>query len=234
MTTPTTTLEINFNNYFGTEENAFGTINNGISIYNQRYSLNKALKTSLTLDQIKPILEKVIKGTLVPIYPTTSNPFDKFAYEASSTNSSTYLLQKNQIMIFECKRTVNGQIYYSYYCYFKDNGSNNDADGNVWLIFITLANVQTESVQESIPYPVIFDLQDNLEPTFTYKTVTTGETSTNTIASCSTGNFDIKTVGTVFNYDNIKLKNTSFNLSYDEKKEVLATIIPMGGFKAQN
>lgn len=234
MTATTAKLEINFNNYIKTGQEEFGTINNGISIYNQRYSLSKALKTSLTLAQIKTILQKVIKGELVEINPITSNPFDRFDYEPSGTNSSIYLLKNNQIMIFECKRSINGQDYYSYYCYFKDgNITTTDKDGNVWLIFITLANVQTESVEETIPYPVIFDLQDNLEPTFTRKQVE-GSSTQFTTDSCSTGNFDIKTVGASFNYADITLKNTSFNLSYDEKKEVTATIIPIGGFKAQN
>lgn len=237
MTTPT--LEINFNNYRKTDEEAFGSISNGISIYNQRYPLMKALKEQLSLDQIKALLERVIKGTLVKIDTTaTSNPFNEFEYVQSSQGSSTYLLKKNQIMIFESKRTVNGEDYYSYYCYFKDNGSNNDEDGNVWLIFITLAKVQTENQEEGfLPYPVIFDLQDSLEPKFVGENVIVDDTTTPpttqfTIKSCFTGNFDIETVGTSLNYANIKLKNTAFNLSYEEKKEATATIIPMGGFKA--
>lgn len=233
MTTPT--LEINFNNYRKTNEEGIGSINEGISIYNQRYPLDKALTESLSLDQIKALLERVIKGTLVKIDTTvSSNPFSQFEYVPSSENSSTYLLEKNQIMIFECKRTVDGKDYYSYYCYFKDNGNPNDTDGNVWLIFITLAKVQTENQEEGfLPYPVIFDLQDSLEPKFIGENVKVDETSTQfTIKSCFTGNFDIEKVGTEFNYAGIKLKNTSFNLSYEEKKEATATIHPIGGFKA--
>lgn len=226
-------MQVNFKNY---NPNGTADISKGISIYNQRYKLSSSLNRQLTLDDIKEIIEKIIvldrEGIEFEIIrKDTSNPFVKFKY-SNGIDQGTVILENNQIMVFECRREIESnnetKTYYSYYCYFKDDTNtteDNKTNGNVWLIYITLEEVDTETGKVT-PFPVFFDLQDDLQPTFSGRI----ENDIVEINSCSTGNFDIRKVGEEFVYSNIKLKNTSFNLSYEEKVEDVATIEPIGGF----
>lgn len=207
-------MEINFNNYGGEE---LGTFGKGINIYNQRYTKEETLNNELSKEQIINILKKVVKGNFISKELLTSNPFSIFDYvsQEQNQNSLNYLLHPNFIAVFEC----NCNNSYSYYCYFKDNSS------NVWLIYIPLKGEDK--------FPIIFDLQDNLEPTFYGIEEGEGENKNLIIKSCETANFKIQSKDNVFEYT-VQLKNTSFNIPVNETKEYPAIIKPIYGFKLEN
>ena len=123
----------------------------------------------------------------------------------------------NQILIYQSKQGMAENKYYTYYCYLKDKEEGTEgserSDGNVWLIYIP--GPVTEKMK-----PVIFDLQDKLEPTFTKGIITVnGNEPTKVIVSVSTGNFDILRDSSGNWETVVNLKNTSFNLAVDDYSE---------------
>ena len=210
MTAITINLKNNNSNFTGT---------NGICIYNQRYKSTELIPKSDSNENDKVIesLEKVInvqsgyklafKGV------STSDPFSNLETEK---NVNALVMKNDQILVFRCIKRINGADYDSYYCYIKEHGDSSDTNaikGNVWLVYI----------KDFKGFPIVFDLQDGIEPTF--------NTDINgTVNSCNTSNFILKanpTSGT-YDYEGIELKNTSFNLGYDETTESTVTIIPVG------
>lgn len=203
-------IVINYKNYNPDFEGVDGE---GISIYNQRYSLDEQIsgENGLSLDVIKETLAMCIKGNLEKINQETSLLFDNVPFEKRSDNA--FVMVKDHLLVFECQK----EGKFSYYCYLKDHY------GNSWLVYIIKDKV----------YPVVFDLQDDLELVVTLANPQQIEGSdyyTGTITSISTGNFYIGGDGnvesSVLKYSDITLKNTSFNLAIDEVTEKKVTIIP--------
>ena len=206
MTTPQLKINLKNNNkdYQGQE----GT---GISIYNQRYTLAEdTITADKSINDIKTILEKCITGNMKGIETTSSGLFENIAWV--KREDGAFIIPNNHILVFECK---NGLLN-SYYCYFKD------FEGNSWLIYI---------IKED-RYPLVFDLQENIEPVLTLNEVTEVKDGDEvvgykgTITSISTGNFYIGQKGSTLEYTNITLKNTAFNLPIDQDEETTVTIIP--------
>lgn len=204
----TTGLKINLKNNNPTYEGDEGT---GISIYNQRYILEEdKIAAGESVSNIITILKKCITGNMKGVDTTSSGLFENIKWQKRLDGA--FIIPNNHILVFEC---LNG-LKTSYYCYFKD------FDGNSWLIYII----------DSDKYPVVFDLQENIEPVVTLSGVTEVTESdqvvgyTGTITSISTGNFYIGQKGSTLEYTNITLKNTAFNLPIDQDNENTVTIIP--------
>ena len=184
------------------------------------------------------ILEKINK------YVSVGN--ENYVFKATSTSTSNIISMFKPCLgggesdnteelynccgiVFQCTKPgvgPNNTDMISYYCYFKDGsqeiGDNGDVtysavDGKTWLFYF--ANDHNA--------PVIFQLQDGVEPTFT--TMGTGENKK--YSNINTGNFELKSATGEFDLDNVELKNTSFNLAIDEKKEVKVSIVPFLGFQ---
>ena len=199
-------IVINYKNY---NPNFEGVDGEGISIYNQRYTLSEQIsgESGISIDVIKETLAMCIKENLVEIQTETDILFNGVPFEKRSDDA--FVMTKDHLLIFECKKDSK----YSYYCYLKDHY------GNSWLIYIIKDKV----------YPVVFDLQDELELVVTLadpQPIEDSDYYTGRITSISTGNFYIGGDGDHLTYSNITLKNTSFNLAIDEITEKKVTIIP--------
>lgn len=204
-------INVNFKN--NDSANTSASEENGICIYDQRYQYNDtdAIVTSLSETELIEILKKVVVQNLKLDTSESSNPFEKVKLVAVTNADSIKKMDKNQILVFKCKKSINSTDYYTYYGYLKDDSN------NTWVIYIN----------NSKKYPVVFDIQDGLEPVFTLKD--------NAIDTISTGNFVIaKDSSSNFNYSGVELKNTAFNLGYNETAESSVTMIPVGVFIATN
>lgn len=212
----TTDLKINFKNY---NENyqADGEVL-GISIYNQRYGIEEDNIKSKSSQELIEVLKKCITGNMKVLPQVSSELFGNINWEKRDDNA--FVIPKNYILPFRCTYE-NGEddvVIYSYYCYFKDS------KGNSWLIYI----IDEEN------YPVVFDLQENVEPVLTLDTPVQAEGGyTGKITSISTGNFYIgQNENGALEYENIELKNTTFNLPTDQEKETPVTIVPLDAITA--
>ena len=169
-------LTINFENNITGEDDVTGLATGdhasetlGINIYSQIFkrkdAFDAAVKVEDRADLLK-ILKKVVKcetGKELGYREQVSTYFDNVALEkvaSASTESNTYLMQPNQILIFQSKQGPEDTPYYTYYCYFKENAvetaTGESKDGNVWVIYIPGPKMS----------PIVFDLVDSLEPTF--------------------------------------------------------------------
>ena len=74
--------------------------------------------------------------------------------------------------------------------------------------------------------PIIFDLQDDLEPTFTKGNV--AGAADDVYVGVSTGNFDLLRKESGDWETTVKLKNTSFNLAVDDNAENPAVVNFLG------
>ena len=216
-------LTINFKNY---NANYSGTVGEGISIYNQIYAKEELeFSNQITQEEIENIFKLCITGNISIISNTNSSVFPGIEWEAKD---GSYVMPKNHILVFECKKNygTDGDRY-TYYCYFKDNVGDN---GNVWLIYIIKGKSQEGQTSNGY-YPVVFDLQDELEPTITMAKVQVNSEQVDTITAIDTGNFKIgSNNGIALEYSDISLKNTAFNLAYDETIEEKVTITPKYAF----
>ena len=198
-------LKINFKNYNPTYEGEEGT---GISIYNQRYMTKEDIITEKSSTDLIEVLKKCITGNMKVLTPVSSQLFGGITWEKRADNA--FVIPKNYILPFRCTYIDGEKDIFSYYCYFKDE------KGNSWLIYII----------DGDKYPVVFDLQDNLEPVLTL--IESDSTpNTGVITSISTGNFYIGAKDGVLQYSNIELKNTTFNLPIDQANEIEVTINPL-------
>lgn len=249
-TTPVIKTSINFNNYgIVNGDNRPATVQAsekvGINIYAQKFVENDM---GLTLDELKTIIGKLIKVSVdnpetgktyelefVQDGESTNVIFNGLKVEKSQENQSVYNIQKNQMIVFECTSNYTSQKK-SYYCYFKDSSTEEGEDGNVWLIHVYGKGDGKEN-RDDFRYTV-FDLQDNLEPTITFdlpdsqSTEITSIGDTNIPVSIITGNFTLKNKSNgVYDFSNIELTNTSFNLPIDIRQEKNVTMKPIGYFK---
>ena len=199
--------QINFNN---NNEQTAATSSVGISIYDQRYKTADTFTDVLSTSALLAILNKVIKvnegSSMKGKESTTSDVFGDLAYTGGN-NENTKKMAENQVLAFQCIKKIGEVSYYTYYCYFKDSSK------NAWLIYVT--NEKT--------LPVVFDIQDSLEPIFSG----VGGDSDFTVTMVNTGNFVLqKNSNNDFSYTDIQLKNTSFNLGIDEKTESSVAMKP--------
>ncbi len=199
--------QINFNN---NNEQTAATSSVGISIYDQRYKTEDTFTEGLATSALLTILNKVIKVnegySMAGKEFTTSDVFNDLAYTGGN-NENTKKMDKNQVLAFQCIKRIGEVSYYTYYCYFKDSSD------NAWLIYVT--NEKT--------LPVVFDIQDSLEPIFSGVSGDSGFK----VTMVNTGNFILqRNSNNEFAYDNIQLKNTSFNLGIDEKTESSVAMKP--------
>ena len=154
----------------------------------------------------------------MPTTTTNNNPFEGLTF-TDGKNDNTKKMGSNQVLVFVCTKKINNVDYYTYYCYFKDG----ESIPNAWLIYITNTSA----------LPVVFDIQDDLEPIFSG--VTSGEPSTFSVSMINTGNFILqKGDDGYFTYASLQLKNTSFNLGIDEKTETTVGVEPVGVFTITN
>lgn len=253
-TTPV--LKVNFNSYKpanfqdSVENPVFnGSETLGINIYCQKFLSNEQTSTQLTRDEIIDILKQIIEGNIsFNEIETTSVVLEGLELEPITGNTRLFHMIKNQIMVFEC---ISGSKY-SYYCYLKDNGNNDstgeDKDGNSWLIYIygkgkrdniyfeKEGNLDVEKHNEKYYQYIIFDLEDTKEPTIqTSADASTSVPSISTtflVNSIETSNFKLNAIsGNTFDFSNIELKNTAFNLPTDAVNEDKVTLKPMGIIK---
>ena len=249
---PVIKTAINFNNYgIVNGDNRPATVQAsetvGINIYAQKFVENDM---GLTLDDLKTIIGKLIKFNVenpeqgktyelefIPDGESTNVIFNGLKVEKSQENQSVYNIQKNQIIVFECTSNYTAEKK-SYYCYFKDSSAEEGEDGNVWLIYVYGKGDGKEN-RDDFRY-TLFDLQDNLEPTITFDLPDStqaeiSEIGTNNIpVSIITGNFTLKNKSNgVYEFSNIELTNTSFNLPIDIKQEKDVTMKPIGYFKIE-
>ena len=249
--TTTPVLKVNFNNYKPSaldDDSIFnGSEINGINIYCQKFLSSEQASTQLTNAEIIDILEQIIEGNIsFNETQTTSVVLEGLELEPITGNTRLFHMNKNQIMVFEC---ISGSKY-SYYCYLKDNGNNDstgeDKDGNSWLIYIygkgkrdnyyTPSDSTQQKPNQKYYQYVIFDLEDTKEPTIqTNADAPTGTTSIGInflVNSIETSNFKLNAVGgNTFDFSNIELKNTAFNLPTDAVNEDKVTLKPMGIIK---
>lgn len=226
------TAEINFNSH---GNKTFGSSTTGINIYNQIYTMNDAFNYSMTTAEILEKINKYVsinnEGYVFKATATsTSNIISMFkACLGGGDSDNTEELYNCCGIVFQCTKPgvgPNGSDMISYYCYFKDGtqeiGENNEVnysavDGKTWLLYF--ANEHNA--------PVVFQLQNGVEPTFTI--MGTGESKKYT--NINTGNFELKSASGIFDLSGVELKNTSFNLAIDEKKESKVNILPFLGFQ---
>ena len=235
MTEETTSpsLKVRYNNYGGTNgriATVDGEKNTGINIYSQKFSREKAFSTQNNEHEITGILEKVIEIVKQEgdesTYKLENAKISDNAYQDVkfvNENTNTFKMDKNQILVFKSIQGPKGTAdnanafkYVTYYCYLKD------FEGNVWLIYIPSSELR----------PVIFDLQDNLEPKFGGEYVE----GNRVIKLVDTGNFElIRKFEGINSYwvNDVELKNTAFNLASDDKSEDKAHITYYGVFVAQ-
>lgn len=234
MTEETTpSLKVRYNNYGGINgriATVDGEKKTGINIYSQKFSREKAFQDLEENYDITSILEKVIEIVKQEgdesTYKLKNVKISDNAYQDVifvNENNNTFKMEKNQILVFKSIQgpkgtddNANAFKYVTYYCYLKD------FEGNVWLIYIPSPDLR----------PVIFDLQDNLEPTFGGEIVETKHV----IKSVDTGNFQlIRKFEDNDSYwvNDVELKNTAFNLASDDKSEDKAHITFYGVFVAK-
>ena len=226
-------LSINFNNHVKTGDDpnsatVDGTRSLGINIYNQIYKSSDMIdpESSYTMETVINILNGYINvvdsgdsnAKLKKEVGTTSAPLSDVKFlsanqgneqvQITSTFNGTVILDKNQLIIFDASIPVEtGVAKKQYYCYFKDK------DGNVWLILICRAGNQKT--------PLIFDLQDDIEPTVNYVN--------GVVVSISTGNFTLNKATGEGLVTQTELKNTTFNLPIDiNSNKIIATVSYMG------
>ena len=241
-------LTINFENNITGEDDVTGLATGdhasetlGINIYSQIFkrkdAFDAAVKVEDRADLLK-ILKKVVKcetGKELGYREQVSTYFDNVALEkvaSASTESNTYLMQPNQILIFQSKQGPEDTPYYTYYCYFKENAvetaTGESKDGNVWVIYIPGPKMS----------PIVFDLVDSLEPTFEIAGTLNSDGTSGGVQSVSTGNFVLRrkqnNAGIVAWENKVDLKNTSFNLAYDDMSEGQAEITFYGVVVAEN
>lgn len=202
-------IEVNFNNNDEGHDN--GSATKGICIYNQRYNYeDNAITSESALGNLDIVdrLNKVLtcEHGFAFVEDSSSNPFAGLKLDGEDTIKR---MAKNQILVFKCTKPIGEGSYCTYYCYLKDK------DGNSWMIYI----------HDKKRHPVVFDIQEDLEIKFT---ATTDSNSVTTVTSVDTGNFSLTKIGTEFNYNDIELKNTSFNLAVNEKAETKVNIKPVG------
>ena len=228
------TLEINFVNNSRAEGKDTTTkvegtdhagIATGINIFAQRFKRDDTFATQQTLYNIIPILKNLItcsEGYTLKVKGDDPTSYDNLETDAKNEAADKFIMKKNQIIVYQCKQGLTDKEYYVYYCYVKDKGntaaSDETKDGNAWLIYIP--GPVTDHFK-----PIIFDLEDDLEPIFTKGDA--GD-KTNTYVGVSTGNFDLlrKTSGDW--ETKVKLKNTSFNLAVDDTAENPAVVNFLG------
>lgn len=231
--TTSPSLKVRYNNYGGTNKRIAtvdGEKYTGINIYSQKFSREKAFQDPQENYDITSILEKVIeivKGEEdESTYKLKNAKVSDNAYQDVKfvdENTNTFKMDKNQILVFKSIQGPKGTAddanafkYVTYYCYLKD------FEENVWLIYIPSPELR----------PVIFDLQDNMQPTFGGEYVE----GNRVIKSVDTGNFElIRKFEGINSYwvNDVELKNTAFNLASDDKSEDKAHITYYGVFVAQ-
>lgn len=193
-----------------------GADGEGISIYNQRYAASQnTILSNISEADFKTILGRCIHGNLERLQDENNVLFSSVNW-AQRESDGAYVIPIDHVLVFECVKNVNGTNLVSYYCYFKDH------TGNSWLIYVI----------DNKTFPVVFDLQENLEPVVTFVDPTQ---ETKQITSISTGNFYMGSKSNVLVYTGIQLKNTSFNVAIDEQNEQTeATITPRYAFTIQS
>lgn len=224
MTEETGTLEIQFNNYGGTTSEmpatATGSKTDGINIYSQIFPRSKAFVDEVDNSKIIEILGTVIKvseGYVLDHIGDNNNLYSNVDFEKDS-NPNTYVMKPNQVLVYDSVQGPEDSKYRTLYCYLKDK------DGNVWLIYITGSKLR----------PIVFELQDNIQPKF--GGVEGSVVAHPTILSVDTGNFRLVRVQGQ-NVDDshwptsVPLKNTTFNLASDDTSESEASITYLGVFK---
>ena len=200
----------------------------GINIYCQIFKREQAYDSAGDTSrngEIKAKLDKVIKCETnyeLDFSTAHENMLSDVTLKKLNTNeaSHTHVMDKNQIIVFSSKQGGSNGTYYTYYCYFKDN------EDNVWVIYIPGKDIK----------PIIFDLKDDLEPTFEIDGALDSDNKSSNVQSIDTGNFVLRKVAATG--DNtwettVDLKNTSFNLAYDDTAEGEATITYIGVLTAK-
>ena len=208
---------IKFTNYKTTGSTVAGTVSNGINIYKQQFTKSTASATELEKKDITPILGRVITGTIVPLGSEGDDPLAQLEY-VKIEESNLFKMPNNTGIVFHAIQGDESTKYHTYYIYFKDK------DGNFWTIYLT----------NSDRAPLIFDVQDSRELLVTREITGTVDAPTyGRVLSVDTSNFVIKANNKTNGYatDNIELKNTTFNLATDEKKENKVKVIPFFCFK---
>ena len=257
----TTGLTVNFNSYKpadfeeGETQVFNGSETRGINIYCQKFLSNEQSSSQLTKAEILDILKQIINGTFgFNETQSTSVVLDGLELEPIDGNTRLFHMKINQIVVFECVSGNDQNKKYSYYCYLKDSGNSNsegeDKDGNSWLIYIygkgtrdnyymeNEGGLEVQKKNEKYYQYIIFDLEDTKEPTI--QTSADAPTGTTTIkintdllvASIETSNFKLNAIGeNTFDYSDIELKNTAFNLPTDAVSEDKVTLTPVGIIK---
>lgn len=230
MTEENGTLEIQFNNYGGTTSDmpatTTGSKTDGINIYSQIFPRSKAFVDEVDNSKIIEILGTVIKvseGYVLDHIGDNNNLYSNVDFVEDS-NPNTYVMGKNQVLVYDSVQGPDSPQgspslkYRTLYCYLKDK------DGNAWLIYITGSDLR----------PIVFDLQDNMQPKF--GGVESSVVAHPTISSVDTGNFRLvrvqgETVNDSHWPTSVPLKNTTFNLASDDTSESEASITYLGVFK---
>jgi len=229
-----------------------GTIEQGIAFYNQRYSASEIYHdttTEISANDILNILKNLIKVgegkkiSQIEIagqgdYRTILDYLDLDQLKDGNLDiTNSYALGENQIVFF---KALQGNIkfdnettprsYNAYYGFFRDSAE----PSNTWLIYIIRKDKDSSVTGDSTPdyYPVVFKIQPGLEPKFTRAT-DNGNTYVNAV-DCTIFTIGRGSSSQGFIVQNTNLKNTSFNISYEETDEKVATIEPMCAFNLTN
>ena len=226
-------LSINFNNLreaendipVGSDQDSSSTLKAvGINIYDQHYRTNKCSTSRAEYEEIRTLLNNLIKrdDDVELDYVDPSNTAFLTGLEtveidsdqvATGKTDNVYLMDKNQVVVFECKQTYNNKNYFSYYCYLVDKNK------NTWLIYIY-------NWENSGYSPIVIDLQDKFVP----KLIGTSGDSGKVYTGIMTGNFNLLADSntTVINYET-HLTNTVFNIPNDVSLEDDSALIsPFG------
>lgn len=230
MSTITGHLVLNYTNYKEGTKTTTGSATAGINIFRQTFPLEKTVNTTLGDDDIIGLLGKVVKATkkvvpqtgettittttLVKVSGGNTNPLagitlveNKATVQGTETNTGTFCIGKNQIVVFRSHQGPSSHNYYAYYCYFRDDS------GNYHVIFLT--NKERA--------PLVFDVQDERDLLITQ----VGEGANKYISTIDTSNFTVVANTSGFSLSTLDLKNTSFNLATDEKSESKAVVEPL-------
>lgn len=255
-------MNINFNNNRHFSEGTIlpvtidGTMSQGIAFYNQRYSASEIyhdttaqisendilniLKNLIKVEEGKKISKVDVSGQ--GDYRTVLDFLDLEQLKDGNLNiTNSFALGVSQIVFFKAQQgnikfqgEDTSKSYNAYYGFFRDAAE----PSNTWLIYIIRKDHDSSVTTDTTPdyYPVIFKIQDGLEPKFTKaKDNVNGEELTYVNAvDCTI--FSIGRGSTVqsFMVEGTNLKNTSFNISYEETEEKIATIQPFCAFKLEN
>lgn len=235
-----------------------GTISHGIAFYNQRYSASEIYHDTtvqITPNDILNVLKNLIKvdegKQISMVDPPEPGDYrtllDFLAYDPLKNGNdnipNSYSLGASQIVFFKSEQ---GNIkfgsedtyskYNAYYGFFTDAAASATEPANTWLIYIIRKDKNSSITGDTTPdyYPVVFKIQKGLEPKFTKAHDATHDEDYVNAVDCTIFSIGRGSSSEPFIVDKTNLKNTSFNISYEETEEKDAKIQPFCAFKLTN